>query len=164
MWTSIKGVWPEPAPGHLHQGGIWISRGGTNHVARTRRGGGGIRVGSVQSMIACSCWRSLKHAIAFLCALFYRFHFRFRNRSRSARRGEDEKWGGTVIRLGGHSPRMPPLGAGPGVYMFAAWQNKLWNFPNEILLFLSKFKSQWSAAKAMQKARSPEKGLCPAKV
>lgn len=71
---------------------------------------------------------------------------------------------GTVTRLGGHSPRLPPLGAGPGVDMFAAWQNKLWNFPREILLFLSKFKSQWSAAKAMQKARSPETGLCSAKV
>ncbi len=52
-----------------------------------------VRVGSVQSVIACRCWRSLKRAIAFLCALFYRFHFHFRNRSRSARRGEDAKWG-----------------------------------------------------------------------
>ncbi len=34
------------------------------------------------------------------------------NRSLSARRGEDEKWGGTVTRLGGHGPRMSPLGAG----------------------------------------------------
>ncbi len=28
----LLAVWAEPAPGHLHQGGIWISRGGTNHV------------------------------------------------------------------------------------------------------------------------------------
>ncbi len=35
----------------------------------------------------------LKPAIALLCVLFYRFHFRFRNRPSSARRGEDGKWG-----------------------------------------------------------------------
>ncbi len=41
----------EPAPGHLHQGGIGISRGGTNHV-----GGGGGGGGGPGGKRACSLW------------------------------------------------------------------------------------------------------------
>ncbi len=91
-------MYSELVPGHLHQGGIWIYRGGTNHVVCVCVWGG-VRLGSMPSVIACSYWCSLKHWIVFLYALFYRFHFRFRNRSHSARRGEDEK--GTVTSLGG---------------------------------------------------------------
>ncbi len=69
-------------------------------------------VWSVQFVIVCSSWCSLKRAIAFLCELFYRFHFRFRNRSHSARRGEEGKWGHSNS-FGGHGLRMPPLGTGP---------------------------------------------------
>ncbi len=67
-------------------------------------------VWSVQFVIVCSSWCSLKRAIAFLCALFYQFHFR--NRSHSARRGEEGKWGHSNS-FGGHGLRMPPLGADP---------------------------------------------------
>ncbi len=49
--------------------------------------GGWVRLGSMQSVIACSCWRLLKHTIAFLCVLFNRFHFCFLNRSYSAESG-----------------------------------------------------------------------------
>ncbi len=37
--------------------------------------GGLFRLGSMQSVIACICWSSRKRAIAFLCALFFRFYF-----------------------------------------------------------------------------------------
>ncbi len=97
-------LYPEPAPGHLHQRGIFISGGGGVTLCAEERG---FRMGSIQSVIARSCWRSLKCAIAFLCALFNRFHFHFRNWSHSRRKREEGK-GGTLTRLGGHGPQKTP--------------------------------------------------------
>ncbi len=109
--------YPEPAPGHLHQGGIWISRGAKITLCVEGRV---VRAGSVQSVIACSSWRSLKRAIAFLCALFYRFHVRFRNRSHSARRGEEVMWGAQYrhsLAGGGDTQptNAPPISEAPSV-------------------------------------------------
>ncbi len=52
----------------------------------------------------CDRVHLLKRAIAFLCVPFYWFRFRFRNLVQQ---------GGERMESGGHSPRMPPLGAGP---------------------------------------------------
>ncbi len=94
------------------RGAFGISRGeGKNPVVCG--GGGGVWVGSMQSVQSRAVgWRSLKRAIAFLCALFYWFHFRFQNRSHSARRGEKES-GGHSNSFGGTAHEWPLLGAGP---------------------------------------------------
>ncbi len=39
--NMVRAVTAEPAPGHLHQGGILISRGGTNHFVCVCVWGGG---------------------------------------------------------------------------------------------------------------------------
>ncbi len=64
----------------------------------------------VQLLTLAKVWQLLSF-------LFYRFPFCFRNLSQSARRGEDRKWGGTVICLEGHGPRMPPLASALVPYM-----------------------------------------------
>ncbi len=108
-WHKLTGV--KPASGLLHQGGIWVSRGGKNPIVC----GGGGEGGFDGKRTICDRVQLLTLAKAcnfFLRALFYRFCFR--NRSRSASRGDHRKRGGTVTRLGGLGPWMPPpLGVGP---------------------------------------------------
>ncbi len=76
-WTELEVIntAPEPASGHLHQGGIWISWGGGGHksccVCVCIRGGGAI----------CDRVQLLMFAKAL------------ENRSRWAMRGDDGKWG-----------------------------------------------------------------------
>ncbi len=101
-----KHINPEPAPGHLHQGGIWISRGSQMLLSAPQSvcvcvcvlggGGGGERA-------ICDREHLLKWGIAVLFALFYRFHFRFRNPSHSARRRKVGKWGAQQLEC----PQIP---------------------------------------------------------
>ncbi len=110
----LHGFQAEPAPGHLHQGGILISRGGTNHVVCVCVWGGGW-----VKWEACHPWSravgdARESVQLLLCVLFYRFSLPLLKSIMFSKEGREWKVGGIVTRLGGHGPRMPPLGAGPG--------------------------------------------------
>ncbi len=97
----------EPAPGHLHQGGIWISRGAQSSCVWW-----GFRVGSVPICDRVRAWCSLKACRRFLIALFFiGFTFAFEI-DHIHKEGRGWKVGGIVTRLGGgNGPAiMPPLG------------------------------------------------------
>ncbi len=103
----LHGFQAEPAPGHLHQGGILISRGGTNHVCVCVWGGWVGQVGSVPSVIACSWWRSRKRAIAFMCAVLSVFSSTFEI-DHVQQGGERMKSGGHSNSFGGARPTNAP--------------------------------------------------------
>ncbi len=108
----ISGLFPETAPGHLHQGGICISRGGTNHVVCVGGGSVGKRAicDRVQLLtLAKVCNRFLMCAVLSV-SLSHSKSITF------SKEGRGWKVGGTVTHLGGYGPQMPPLGANPAYF------------------------------------------------
>ncbi len=98
----------EPAPGHLHQGGILISRGGTNHIVCV--GGGVFR------WERAICDRVQLLTLAKVCNHFLMYAVLSVLLSKSitfSKEGRGWNVGGTVMGLGGMGHECP-LGAGPG--------------------------------------------------
>ncbi len=83
-------VFQQGRAGHLYQGGIWISRGGTNHVVC-------VCCVCARSVIACSCWRSLK-GNRFMCVVLS-VSLSLSKSITFSKEGRGWKVGGTVTRL-----------------------------------------------------------------
>ncbi len=96
----------ESAPGHLHQGGIWISRGGTNHVVCVCFGGGGGGYSGGKRAIydRVQLLTLAKACNRFLMCAVLSVSLSLSKSIRFSKEGRGWKVGGTVTRLGGHGP------------------------------------------------------------
>ncbi len=100
-------------PGHLYQGGIWMSRGGHKSRVCVWQGGGGGAGGVHLWSLAVADARQSVQSLSYV-SCFITFAFEIVHIQQGGERMESGEHSNSVWVGGGHGPRMPPLlGAGP---------------------------------------------------